>query len=232
MAFKLINTNLVEQDIKLDVLVNNAAICTFEEGKKSKDLFEKEWTVNYLHTRYLTEQILEKGLLKESGKVINTSSGMGNFRFVKRYNPEFYNLIQNGRDTDFDLETVTKHANICYNDHATEEGKANWGNWTYSSTKLFLNLFTIALSKDPKVVEKNIQVYGLCPGYTDTGMTSAMAKDYPIAPKTPEEGAQTTVYLVRLPHEINKDIQGAFFRDEEKIPYDQEMDDPSVKPEE
>ena len=213
--------DLVAKGIKFDVLVNNAALCTFEEAKKSNEGFFREWNVNYVHTRYLTEQFIQKEILNNSGKVINTSSGIGNAYYIKEINPEFFKIIVSGRDLNINLEQVTEYANVCQEDYQSEEKKKNWHPWVYASTKLFLNLFTIALSKDPKVVEKGIQVYGLCPGFCKTNMTTARFGDAP--PKTSDEGAQTSLYLIDLPFEIDQDLQGGFFEDAKKSSYNYEV---------
>ena len=66
--------NLVEKDIQLDVLMNNAGINGFEEAKKTKEGRDRILTVNYTKTRYPTEKMLGHNRIKENGKIINIGS--------------------------------------------------------------------------------------------------------------------------------------------------------------
>ena len=66
--------NLVAQDIQLDVLLNNAGVHGMEEAKKTQEGFDRVFNVNFRHTRYLSEQILEQGRIKENGKIIVVAS--------------------------------------------------------------------------------------------------------------------------------------------------------------
>ena len=86
---------------------------------------------------------------------------------------------------------------------------------------MFVNLFTIVFSKDPRVTEKGIQVYALCPGFCATDMTASFKNK---APRTAEQGATTPVYLIDLPFEIDPDLQGGFFERERLMGYDSEAD--------
>jgi len=61
------------------------------------------------------------------------------------------------------------------------------------------------LAVNPTVVEKGIQVYGLCPGWVKTDMAGDKA------PLTIQQGAETPVYLVELPFKVQEDLQGKFF---------------------
>ena len=65
---------LVASGTKIDILVNNAGICLFDEARESKEKLLLQWNVNYAHTKYLTEQFLEKDLITKSGKIINVST--------------------------------------------------------------------------------------------------------------------------------------------------------------
>jgi len=64
------------------------------------------------------------------------------------------------------------------------------------------------LSRHQEVKSKGIQVYVCCPGYVATDLNNHKGN------LTIEEGARTPVYLVELPFEVNKELQGQFFQNE------------------
>lgn len=68
-----------------------------------------------------------------------------------------------------------------------------------------MNVYTTRLAKDPFIIENDIQVYSLCPGWIKTDMAG------PKAPGTIEEGAETPIFLLDLPYKIDPKIQGGFF---------------------
>ena len=176
---------------KIDILVNNAGINLFERPNESKEKFLLQWNVNYAHTRYLTEQVLEKDLITNSGKIINVSSEIGNFSQFEDINPDLYAQLK--KFETFDMETVAEIENLFLSDFETIEGQAQWPQWVSGTTKFFLNLFTIILSKDPRVVERDIQVYSMCPGFCKTNLT--MGLPFTVT-RTSDQGCQTILYLI------------------------------------
>jgi carbonyl reductase 1 len=73
-------------------------------------------------------------------------------------------------------------------------------------SKLGINVYTMrVLTQRKDIRDKGIQVYVHCPGYVKTDMSSHKGA------LTIEEGARTAVYLVELPFQTNKDLQGQFF---------------------
>ena len=79
---------------------------------------------------------------------------------------------------------------------------------SYSLSKLALNGATILLSRQLK--PKGIAVYAMCPGWVRT----AMGGD--AAPRSPEEGADTALWLAT---EGTLSQTGKFFRDRAEQPY-------------
>lgn len=75
----------------------------------------------------------------------------------------------------------------------------------YGVSKLGINLFAKVFSEEPAVIEKQIQVYSLCPGHVATDMTEGAG------PLTVEEGVQTPLFLINLPFEVNESYQGQHF---------------------
>lgn len=79
---------------------------------------------------------------------------------------------------------------------------------SYSLSKMALNGATILLSRALK--PKGIAVYAMCPGWVRTDMGGDRA------PRSPEEGADTAVWLAT---EATLDQSGKFFRDRTEQPY-------------
>jgi NAD(P)-dependent dehydrogenase (short-subunit alcohol dehydrogenase family) len=71
----------------------------------------------------------------------------------------------------------------------------------YSISKAALNALTLSLSKD---LPKNVKVNSMCPGWVRTRMGGEAA------PRTPEEGAETAIWLATLPDD---GPSGGFYRD-------------------
>ncbi len=79
------------------------------------------------------------------------------------------------------------------------------GPYSYSLTKAALNAITFNLAHK---LPKNIKINSLCPGWVKTRMGGADA------PRTPEQGADTALWLATLP---NDGPSGRFFRDRKAI---------------
>jgi hypothetical protein len=70
---------------------------------------------------------------------------------------------------------------------------------------LSVNTFARILGKNQIILDKQIQVYTLCPGRVATQMT-------PNGSLTIEQGIETPLFLINLPFEINPKYQGQFFQ--------------------
>lgn len=75
----------------------------------------------------------------------------------------------------------------------------------YPTTKLALSTFVKLFSQLPEVLERNIQVYNLHPGYINTDMSRHKGTG------TVEEGIDTLRYLIDLPFEVKEEFQGQLF---------------------
>ena len=83
-----------------------------------------------------------------------------------------------------------------------------WPKWIYGISKLGINIYSTILGRQEEILKRGIQVYSCCPGFVATDMTSHKGH------LTVEEGIRTPVYLIELPFEVNKDLQGQFFQRE------------------
>jgi NAD(P)-dependent dehydrogenase (short-subunit alcohol dehydrogenase family) len=75
----------------------------------------------------------------------------------------------------------------------------------YSITKAALNALTLSLSKD---LAKNVKINSVCPGWVRTRMGGEGAS------RSPEEGADTAIWLATLPDD---GPSGGFYRDRTSI---------------
>jgi NAD(P)-dependent dehydrogenase (short-subunit alcohol dehydrogenase family) len=78
----------------------------------------------------------------------------------------------------------------------------------YRMSKVLLNAVTVLLAKELR--GSNILVNSVCPGWVRTDMGG------PRAPRLPQEGAATPVWLATLP---DGGPTGGFFRDRRPIPW-------------
>ena len=79
----------------------------------------------------------------------------------------------------------------------------------YAASKSALNVFTMTLD-DALPDDADVKANALCPGWVHTRMGGEAA------PRTPEEGADTALWLATLPAD---GPSGGFFRDRERIPW-------------
>ena len=169
---------------KIDYLCNNAGVYT----NPKKELIE----INVFGTLNLTEELLKEDLINKNGKIISTGSDMGN-----------------------SYSTVGKHANDyknakSYDDliNLTNKYLKNEINGSpYSVSKLTIHVYMKILGSRKDIVDKNIGVYSMAPGWCKTDMGGSGA------PYTIEHGAETDIYLIKLPDGIDPRYQGKHFRD-------------------
>ncbi len=81
------------------------------------------------------------------------------------------------------------------------------GPGAYAITKAALNALTVRLARE---LPSSVKVNAMCPGWVRTRMGGEAA------PRTPDEGADTAVWLATLPDE---GPTGGFFRDRQPIEY-------------
>jgi NAD(P)-dependent dehydrogenase (short-subunit alcohol dehydrogenase family) len=84
----------------------------------------------------------------------------------------------------------------------------NGGYPGYRLSKAALNALTRILADELK--DTGVKVNSVCPGWVKTDMGG------PDAPRTPEQGVQTIVWLATLPDD---GPTGGFFRDKQPIPW-------------
>lgn len=185
---------------KVDILINNAGMA-FKGDAFDENVVKTTFQTNYYGTVEFTEKLLP--YINDNGKVIIVGSRAGLLN--KLSNKDLVNRFTAKDLTRDGLNTLAKefHDAVVAGDYK-EKG---WPKSAYGISKLLINSYARVLGWDDDVVKRNIQVYALCPGYVNTDMTSNKGT------LTPEQGAETPIYLAELPAKIDKDLQGKFFAD-------------------
>lgn len=181
---------------RLDVLVNNAG-GIFLRRRESVDGIEMTWALNHLNyfllTNLLLETLIASGEPGSASRIVNVSSG------------------------------AHRGARINFDDLQGEDRYS--GMEAYGQSKLANVLFTYQLDHRLEMADvgDRVSVNALHPGFVSTNLVGdnswlirlAMRFIYFFAGKSPEEGAQTSIYLASSP-EV-EGIAGKYFVDCEPV---------------
>jgi retinol dehydrogenase-12 len=166
---------------RLDVLINNAGI--FAPARKmTEDGFESSYQVNYLSPFLLTQLLLEDLGRSEQGRIINLSSSVYT---MGKFNPQ-------------NLQSEKSFSVI----------------GTYAASKLLMLLFTVELAR--RLSDTRITANALHPGIVRTRMMLRAPGAFRVMAYlslpfsiSPQQGAETTVYLAASP-EVST-LSGEYF---------------------
>ncbi|XP_012495538.1 PREDICTED: carbonyl reductase [NADPH] 1-like [Propithecus coquereli] len=175
----------------LDVLVNNAGIA-FKTADPTPFHIQAEVTMktNFFGTRDVCTELLP--LIKPQGRVVNVSS-MESLRALKNCSPEL--------QQKFRSETITEEELVGLMNKFVEDTKKRvhqkegWPSTAYGVSKIGVTVLSRIQARNLSEQRKGdkILLNACCPGWVRTDMAG------PNAPKSPEEGAETPVYLALLP---------------------------------
>ncbi|XP_057621197.1 carbonyl reductase [NADPH] 1-like [Chionomys nivalis] len=175
----------------LDLLVNNAGIA-FKNADPTPFHIQAEVTLktNFFGTQDVCTELLP--LMKPRGRVVNVSS-MLSLMALKNCSPE---LQQKFRSDTITEEELVGLMNKFVED--TKKGvheKEGWPNSAYGVSKIGVTVLSRIHARKLSEQRKGdkILLNACCPGWVRTDMTG------PNATKSPEEGAETPVYLALLP---------------------------------
>lgn len=192
---------LEEQYGGLDVLINNAGIAyKMASTAPFKEQAEVTLRTNFQGTLDVCHALFP--LLRPHARVVNVSSTAGRLAQVSE------ELQKKFKDV-----TLTEEVLISLMDQFVQDVKdgvhkeKGWSNSAYGTSKIGVTALSKiqarALSQDSR---EDILLNACCPGWVRTDMAG------PKAPKTPDEGAETPVYLALLPPNAGAP-HGEFVRD-------------------
>ncbi len=168
---------------RLDILLNNAG-AVFMQRQVSVDGIEMTFAVNHLAYFLLTNLLLDTIKASAPARIINVSSNAHS-----RAKIEFDNL----------------------------QGERSFSPAAYGNSKLANILFTIELAR--RLEGTGVTVNSLHPGFVNTGfgknnsgfLFKILAAVVPLIARSPEKGAETSIYLASSPAVQN--VTGKYFVD-------------------
>lgn len=191
---------------KLDILVNNAAICFNDPtlyGKVPYTPFEQQAGLtiqtNFFGTYKLTTALLPLLDKSESGRIINIASSAGRLGIMR--SQEKVDLFTNPRLT---TENLVTYMNTFVKEVETGIHAQNgWPNTCYGMSKLGIIAYTKILARDyPKLLVNSVD-----PGYCATDQNNHQGT------RPAERGAVTPLLLAT----IDADFTGKHWFDEQEI---------------
>jgi carbonyl reductase 1 len=182
----------------LDILVNNAG-ASFDGF--NAEVAQRTLNVNFYGPMNLTDALLPR--LRAGARIVMVSSGMGELSHVAPALRKRFDSPTLDRATLLELMQKFVH-DVAAGVH----DKEGWPSNAYSVSKLGLNALTRVLARELASDYRAILVNAACPGWVRTRMGGAGA------PRTPEQGARTPVWLALLRQD---GPTGGFFRNEQPI---------------
>ncbi|KAK2522037.1 carbonyl reductase [NADPH] 1 [Columba livia] len=179
----------------LNVLVNNAGIA-FKVKDTTPFAVQAEVTLktNFFGTRNVCNELLP--LVKPYGRVVNVSSMVINSA-LKGCSQELQQKFRSDTITEDELvKLMTKFVEDTKKNVHEKEG---WPNTAYGVSKIGVTVLSKIQAQmlNEKRKGDHILLNSCCPGWVRTDMAG------PNAPKTPDEGAETPVYLALLPSDAD-----------------------------
>ncbi|XP_061601496.1 carbonyl reductase [NADPH] 1 [Cololabis saira] len=176
---------------EVDILVNNAGIA-FKVADTALFAVQAEVTLktNFFATRDMLTHFMP--LIKAGGRVVNVSSFVGS-RTLNQCSPELQQRFRSEDITEDELTGLMQR----FVDEAKrgEHKQGGWPETAYGMSKTGLTTLSMILARRLSKERPNdgILLNACCPGWVRTDMAGSKA------PKSPDEGAITPVFLALLP---------------------------------
>ena len=188
---------------KLDVLINNAGYSHIRDYYDPEyilpdDEYKKTRDTNYLGVRQLTYELLP--FLSKDGKIINMSSRLSGLEIQSEATAR---ALSRPDLSEKDMDDMLS----AYNESVIKQNLKEVGfTWSpYCFLKAMLNFWTHKILAEK--LEGDQQAYVMSPGWCRTDMGGEDA------PRSPEEGADTAIYLAGLPFKRDEHLNCKFFQD-------------------
>ncbi|XP_045920120.1 carbonyl reductase [NADPH] 1-like [Micropterus dolomieu] len=194
----------------VDVLVNNAGIA-FGMADTTPFAVQAEVTLktNFFATRDMLTHFLP--IIKAGGRVVNISSFVSSLA-LKQCSSALQERFRSEDITEEELVGLMQ----CFVEEAKkgEHKQGGWPETAYGISKTGLTTLSMILARRLSNERPNdgILLNACCPGWVQTDMAGSKA------PKTPDEGAVTPVYLALLPPGATEP-HGKFVSDKEVQPW-------------
>jgi len=203
-SIEKLRDDMVSEYGGIDVLVNNAGIAFFSGNVPFEQQVNDTLKVNYYSARQICDLILPH--IKSGGRVVNVSS-LATRTTLKKLEPKVRDVFWSDSITmeklDAMMDDFVAHAKV--GDHQD----CGYTNSAYGMSKLGFTVMSKILARNLKEQGRNILLNICCPGWVRTDLGGGSAS------KSPDEGADTSVYLALIP-QGESEPHGKFF-EERKI---------------
>ncbi|CAG8585840.1 11158_t:CDS:2, partial [Paraglomus occultum] len=182
----------------LDILINNAAMA-FKGSAFDINVVRTTLGTNFYGTLKLSEYLLP--IIKPQGRLINIASSAGRLGILSN------ELAQEFTRDDLDIDGLV--ALMKKFEDAVEKGtwkEEGWPTQAYGVSKVGVTALTRILARRVSSEGKDILVSCCCPGWVKTDMAG------PAAPLTPDQGAETPVFLALDEETVPAAKNGEFWK--------------------
>jgi len=188
----------------VDILINNAGIAwkgdAFDENVATTTL-----RTNYYGVLHMFDSFMP--LMRDNGRVVTVSSSVG-ARTLKNIAAPLQAAFIDPKLTVPKLTALVEQFKTAVKNNTWQAD--GWPKSTYGVSKAAVSMHTRIMARDNP--RKDVLINCCCPGWVRTDMSG------PKADKSPEEGAETPVFLSFLPGGPNAQT-GLYWREKKVLPW-------------